>query len=360
MDARIKSGHDSAVASDAGFELREISFGRIIAVSRTCGIRHCAATFLVKTVESRHFGSRDPGSSYASRAKVTAMDSLGAIQEIQEQIQHHYQLTNIAVVVLAALACGLLMLRLRQPALVGYILAGVDPRAQRLQPWSQTARPSQLVAELGVLMLLFLIGMELSLRGFREVWKIALTTTLLQIVVGLMAMTALSAAARLERAADHPARLRGRAVLAPRSRSRCWRTSASCRTRVGQITVGVLIAQDLAVVPMMLIVGSFGSSGAIGLRRGPQDRPLGRLPGAADLLPEPAQADPPALRPAGRQKRRPDPPGRPGLLLRRLGDLRPARPLGGLRRLPGRPGDRQLDRPQGSCCATASRSRRSC
>ena len=32
------------------------------------------------------------------------------------------------------------------------------------------------------------------------------------------------------------------------------------RTRVGQITVGVLIAQDLAVVPMMLIVSALGQS----------------------------------------------------------------------------------------------------
>ena len=29
------------------------------------------------------------------------------------------------------------------------------------------------------------------------------------------------------------------------------------RTRAGQITIGILIAQDLAVVPMMLIIGAF-------------------------------------------------------------------------------------------------------
>ncbi len=33
------------------------------------------------------------------------------------------------------------------------------------------------------------------------------------------------------------------------------------RTRVGQVTVGVLIAQDLAVVPMMLTVGAIGGDG---------------------------------------------------------------------------------------------------
>ncbi len=188
------------------------------------------------------------------------MDGLGAIQEIQEQIQHHYQLTNIAVVVLAALACGLLMLRLRQPALVGYILAGaiLGPSGFALVDNRETIA---LVAELGVLMLLFLIGMELSLRGFREVWKIALTTTLLQIVVGLMAMTALSAAtgwsAQLTILLGFVVALSSTAVAI-----KMLEDIGELRTRVGQITVGVLIAQDLAVVPMMLIVGSFGTSEA--------------------------------------------------------------------------------------------------
>ena len=37
----------------------------------------------------------------------------------------HSELTGIAVVALAALLCGLALERLRQPAFVGYILAGV-------------------------------------------------------------------------------------------------------------------------------------------------------------------------------------------------------------------------------------------
>ena len=188
------------------------------------------------------------------------MDGIGAIQEIQEQIQHHYQLTNLALVVLAALGCGLLMLRIRQPALVGYILAGaiLGPSGFALVENRETIT---VFAELGVLMLLFVIGMELSLRGFREVWKVALATTLLQIVVGLMAMTALSAAtgwsAQLTILLGFVVALSSTAVAI-----KMLEDIGELRTRVGQITVGVLIAQDLAVVPMMLIVGSFGRSGA--------------------------------------------------------------------------------------------------
>jgi len=37
------------------------------------------------------------------------------------------------------------------------------------------------------------------------------------------------------------------------------------RTRTGQITIGILVAQDLAVVPMMLIIGAFRDGGEFGL-----------------------------------------------------------------------------------------------
>src|SRR3546814_8845241 len=36
------------------------------------------------------------------------------------------------------------------------------------------------------------------------------------------------------------------------------------RTRVGTVTIGILIAQDLAVIPMILIVGAFHQEGGIG------------------------------------------------------------------------------------------------
>nr|MDJ0971445.1 cation:proton antiporter [Kiloniellales bacterium] len=81
------------------------------------------------------------------------------------------------------------------------------------------------------------------------------------IVVGLMAMTALSAAtgwsAQLTILLGFVVALSSTAVAI-----KMLEDIGELRTRVGQITVGVLIAQDLAVVPMMLIVGSFGTSEA--------------------------------------------------------------------------------------------------
>src|SRR5207253_2055453 len=90
------------------------------------------------------------------------------------------------LVTTAALLCGLLLIRLRQPAVVGYILAGVvlGPTGLRLVSNTGTV---QLLAELGVIMLLFLTGMELSLRSFKSIYKTALGATVLQIAIALLA-----------------------------------------------------------------------------------------------------------------------------------------------------------------------------
>ena len=75
-------------------------------------------------------------------------------------------LTKIALVISLAVVLGFAFMRLRQPAIVGYILAGVvlGPTGLALV---ESSEPMQLLAELGVLALLFVIGMELSIRAFK-------------------------------------------------------------------------------------------------------------------------------------------------------------------------------------------------
>ena len=93
----------------------------------------------------------------------------------------HSGLTGIAILVLAALMCGMAMERMKQPAFVGYILAGLllGPTALGLV---EDRKQIDIIAELGVLMLLFVIGMELSIRLFLRLWKFVLLATGLQIL----------------------------------------------------------------------------------------------------------------------------------------------------------------------------------
>jgi len=172
---------------------------------------------------------------------------------------NHVDLTGIAFVALGALIFGLFLEKLKQPAIVGYIVAGVALGPAGLSLVS--ARDGiEVLAEMGVLMLLFIIGMELSLRAFLRIWRVAVATAVVQITASTGVMLGIS---HYTDVSWQLALLLG-FVVALSSTAVAIKILADIgelRTKVGQITVGVLIAQDIAVVPMMLTIGALGGDG---------------------------------------------------------------------------------------------------
>ncbi|MDJ0685869.1 MAG: cation:proton antiporter [Alphaproteobacteria bacterium] len=169
------------------------------------------------------------------------------------------ELTGIAIVAVAATVGGLIFVRLRQPAIVGYILAGVilGPSGFELV---RDREAVALLAELGVILLLYFIGMELSLRSFRQIWRIAVITTAVQIGASL-GVTFLVA-----RGFDWPpehAVLFGfsLALSSTAVAVKILNDIGELRHRAGRVAIGILIAQDLAVAPMLIIVASTAGGG---------------------------------------------------------------------------------------------------
>lgn len=90
---------------------------------------------------------------------------------------------DIAIIVTAALLGGIVAQILRQPLIIGYILAGVF-----VGPYSGGLSVSDVhniekLAEIGVALLLFALGLEFSLRELKPVRNIALIGTPIQIVL---------------------------------------------------------------------------------------------------------------------------------------------------------------------------------
>ncbi|MBM3468162.1 MAG: cation:proton antiporter [Alphaproteobacteria bacterium] len=173
-------------------------------------------------------------------------------------MEYEIGLTKITLVIVAALMGGLGFARLKQPPILGYILAGILLGPSGLG-FIKSREPVALLAELGVLLLLFVIGMDLSLRTFKKVWVVSTLCTIFQLAASII-ITAFIAkmfgwSLGLSLLLGFVLSLSSTAVVV-----KMLESIGEIRTDAGQTAIGVLIAQDLAIVPMILILHNLDKS----------------------------------------------------------------------------------------------------
>jgi monovalent cation:H+ antiporter-2, CPA2 family len=90
---------------------------------------------------------------------------------------------DIIILVVVAFLCGLLLQRLGQPLILGYIAAGVilGPHTEGLTV--SNIHQIELLAEIGIALLLFALGLEFSLKDLKPVKTVALVGTPIQIIL---------------------------------------------------------------------------------------------------------------------------------------------------------------------------------
>lgn len=169
----------------------------------------------------------------------------------------------IAIVTLAAVTSGIVMVWLKQPPMVGYILAGLvlGPAGIGFMPRVDAV---PLIAEFGVLFLLFVIGMEISLKAFIADIRPAVLTVAGQLGIALAAMMVFGTVLgwRFEQV------LLLAFVVTMSSTAVALKLLddiGELRSELGRIVVAVMIAQDIAIVPMLIIANAFEAGGAIEL-----------------------------------------------------------------------------------------------
>ena len=171
-------------------------------------------------------------------------------------MEDHGTLTQMAAVLAAAFIGGTLVQKLRQPVLVGYILVGIL-LGQGLLGVMTDEHQIMHLAELGILLLLFIVGIELDLKKFAPVYKMALITTCCQIGFAVLAMIVIGW--MLEWPMTRIIILSFALSLSSTAVAlRLLQDSNEIDTDLGRTVIGILVAQDIAVIPMLLIVSTMG------------------------------------------------------------------------------------------------------
>jgi monovalent cation:H+ antiporter-2, CPA2 family len=165
-------------------------------------------------------------------------------------------LIKLFLLLCAAYTAGILAQAFRQSAIVGYLLAG-SIVGTLIFDYDTVAS----VAELGVALLLFSIGLEFSFQHLKSLGKDLLSGGALQVLMTLVIVTALvrffipTAQAVVIGAAF--------AASSTAIVLRVLIDNAQMDSSRGRMSLGILLIQDLAVVPLVLLVSLLGEASTL-------------------------------------------------------------------------------------------------
>ena len=161
-------------------------------------------------------------------------------------------LRELVIVLAATVAIVFGSQKLRLPAIIGFLMAGVILGPEGLR-WIRNVQAVETLADIGIVLLMFTIGLELSLEQIAAVGRFVIWGGLLQIVLTVslvwMAFLAMGFSWQGGVFAGFLVALSSTAIVLKILSDR--QETASLH---GRLTTGVLLLQDLSVVPMMLLV----------------------------------------------------------------------------------------------------------
>ena len=168
-------------------------------------------------------------------------------------------LRELVIVLTATIAIVFVFQKLRLPNIVGFLLAGViiGPHGFQL---IQSVGQVENLAEIGVVLLLFTIGLEFSLETILSVQRRVVWAGLLQVVLTTLVVLAV---ARLFGAPVEVGLFYGFLVSLSSTAIvlRIYHDRGEINSLQGRLASGLLLFQDLCVVPMMLLLPILAGSG---------------------------------------------------------------------------------------------------
>jgi monovalent cation:H+ antiporter-2, CPA2 family len=168
-------------------------------------------------------------------------------------------LRELIIVLTATIAIVFVFQKLRLPNIVGFLLTGViiGPHGFQL---IQSVDQVETLAEIGVVLLLFTIGLEFSLETILSVQRRVVWAGLLQVALTTLVVLAV---ARLLGASVEVGIFYGFLVSLSSTAIvlRIYHDRGEINSLQGRLASGLLLFQDLCVVPMMLLLPVLAGSG---------------------------------------------------------------------------------------------------
>lgn len=167
---------------------------------------------------------------------------------------------DIIIIIVAGFIGGVIAQQLRQPLVLGYILAGVLVGPFTVGPVISNIHEVELLAEIGVALLLFALGIQFSLSELKQVKGIALLGTPIQILLTI----ALGYAFGQFLGWGWVPSLWFGAFISLSSTMVILKTlenQGHMGTLSSRVMIGILIVQDLAMVPLLLVLPQLSALG---------------------------------------------------------------------------------------------------
>jgi Kef-type K+ transport system membrane component KefB/Trk K+ transport system NAD-binding subunit len=167
---------------------------------------------------------------------------------------------EIAAILSLATLIGIVGQKLRQPLIIMFLAAGIIS-GPSLLGIIQSYHQIELLAQIGIALLLFIVGLKLNLHRIRTTGPVALATGIGQIIftsiIGFMIAIAMNmsflSAAYVSVALTFSSTIIIVKLLSDKK---------EIDSLHGQIAIGFLIVQDIAAILALVLLTAFGSSGA--------------------------------------------------------------------------------------------------
>ena len=165
---------------------------------------------------------------------------------------------DLAYVLVAAMAGGLVARKLRQPLILGYVAGGILVGPFTPGPKVSEVHVLELVAEVGVILLMYSIGIEFSIRDLLRVKWVALIGGPLGILLSLLLGTGvgwtLGWSTSQGIAVGAAVSVASTMVL-----SRLLIDRGELQTEHGRVMIGITLVEDFAVVALTVLLPTLGT-----------------------------------------------------------------------------------------------------